>query len=95
MTSEGQGPTTGLESTARAADELDAAVRAVLGAGVRVDVRAYSSGTVLADLHDGGRSAAVDRIRGIRSVAGLTGPDRNGSAASTRHSVRDREWAPG
>jgi len=58
--------------------ELETAVQAVLGASVQVDLRAYSSGTVLADLHDGGRSAAVDRISGTWSVAALTGPDREG-----------------
>jgi len=67
-----------VESSARAVGELESVVRAVLGAGVRLDARAYSSGTVLADLHDGGRSAAVDRISGIWSVAALTGPDRDG-----------------
>jgi hypothetical protein len=39
---------------------------------------AYSSGTILADLHDGGRSATVDRISGTWSMAAPTGPDRDG-----------------
>jgi len=78
MTSNADGPRAGVESSARAAGELETVVRTVLGESVRLDVRAYSSGTVLADLHDGGRSAAVDRISGIWSVAALTGPDRYG-----------------